>query len=220
MLDWQPTGPKGSGSERSLTPSHWPALNRLSASLLRQSCRSLFAIGQWALRTRQRFQTRLTSGQCRSGGSTIRSTRSGARRVGRIERGGDRCWRRGSRCRPRGGTAGPVRAGMWSAVVVGTHPIEADQEVWLELTADDAAHSAPARPTGSRTRGSTASGTSRSRRRRSTSGSTTAPGPAAATPPPPAPAQDYDRPPQPARGLDNAFESARATVPRGWSATG
>ena len=28
---------------------------------------------------------------------------------------------------------------MWSAVVVGTHPIEADQEVWLELSADDVA---------------------------------------------------------------------------------
>ncbi len=34
---------------------------------------------------------------------------------------------------------GPVRAGMWSTVVVGTHPIEADQGVWLELSADDAA---------------------------------------------------------------------------------
>ncbi len=30
-----------------------------------------------------------------------------------------------------------VRAGMWSAVVVGTHPIEEGQEVWLELNADD-----------------------------------------------------------------------------------
>jgi glucoamylase len=27
---------------------------------------------------------------------------------------------------------------MWAAMVVGTHPIEADQEVWLEMTADDA----------------------------------------------------------------------------------
>jgi GH15 family glucan-1,4-alpha-glucosidase len=26
---------------------------------------------------------------------------------------------------------------MWSAVVVGTHPVEADQEVWLEISADD-----------------------------------------------------------------------------------
>ena len=38
----------------------------------------------------------------------------------------------------KGRHGGQVRAGMWSAVVVGTHPIEADQEVWLELAADDA----------------------------------------------------------------------------------
>src|SRR5207302_2294668 len=37
----------------------------------------------------------------------------------------------------KGRHGGPVRAGMWSAVVVGTHPIEADQEVWLELSTDD-----------------------------------------------------------------------------------
>ena len=37
----------------------------------------------------------------------------------------------------KGRHGGQVRAGMWSAVVVGTHPIEADQEVWLELSADD-----------------------------------------------------------------------------------
>jgi glucoamylase len=37
----------------------------------------------------------------------------------------------------KGRHGGQVRAGMWSAVVVGTHPIEADQEVWLELNADD-----------------------------------------------------------------------------------
>src|SRR5262245_49970107 len=37
----------------------------------------------------------------------------------------------------RGRHGGPVRAGMWSTVVVGTHPIEADQEVVLEITADD-----------------------------------------------------------------------------------
>ena len=37
----------------------------------------------------------------------------------------------------KGRHGGPVRAGMWSAVVVGTHPIEADQEVWLEIQADD-----------------------------------------------------------------------------------
>jgi GH15 family glucan-1,4-alpha-glucosidase len=39
----------------------------------------------------------------------------------------------------KGRHGGQVRAGMWSAVVVGTHPIEADQEVWLELSADDLA---------------------------------------------------------------------------------
>jgi len=38
----------------------------------------------------------------------------------------------------KGRHGGQVRAGMWSAVVVGTHPIEADQEVWLELSVDDA----------------------------------------------------------------------------------
>lgn len=37
----------------------------------------------------------------------------------------------------KGRHGGPVRAGMWSAVVVGTHPIEAGQEVWLELEADE-----------------------------------------------------------------------------------
>ncbi len=37
----------------------------------------------------------------------------------------------------KGRHGGQVRAGMWSAVVVGTHPIEADQEVWLDLAADD-----------------------------------------------------------------------------------
>lgn len=37
----------------------------------------------------------------------------------------------------RGRQGGPVRAGMWSTVVIGTHPIEADQEVWLELSVDD-----------------------------------------------------------------------------------
>src|SRR4051794_34205549 len=37
----------------------------------------------------------------------------------------------------KGRHGGPVRAGMWSAVVVGTHPIEADQEVWLEVQADE-----------------------------------------------------------------------------------
>ena len=39
----------------------------------------------------------------------------------------------------KGRHGGQVRSGMWSAVVVGTHPIEDDQEVWLELTADDVA---------------------------------------------------------------------------------
>ncbi|WP_435009963.1 glycosyl hydrolase [Tundrisphaera lichenicola] len=37
----------------------------------------------------------------------------------------------------KGRHGGQVRAGMWSSAVVGTHPIEDDQEVWLELTADD-----------------------------------------------------------------------------------
>jgi len=37
----------------------------------------------------------------------------------------------------KGRLGGPVRAGMWSSVVLGTHPIETDQEVWLELAADD-----------------------------------------------------------------------------------
>jgi len=37
----------------------------------------------------------------------------------------------------KGRHGGPVRAGMWSTVVIGTHPIEAEQRVWLELSADD-----------------------------------------------------------------------------------
>ena len=37
----------------------------------------------------------------------------------------------------KGRLGGPVRAGMWSAVVLGTHPIELDQDVWLEIQADD-----------------------------------------------------------------------------------
>ena len=37
----------------------------------------------------------------------------------------------------KGRHGGPVRAGMWAAVVIGTHPIESDQEVWLEIQADD-----------------------------------------------------------------------------------
>ncbi len=36
-----------------------------------------------------------------------------------------------------GRLGGPVRAGMWGAVVVGTHPVESDQEVWLEVSTDD-----------------------------------------------------------------------------------
>src|SRR5579871_6583071 len=38
----------------------------------------------------------------------------------------------------KGRHGGPVRSGMWAAVVLGTHPIEADQEVWLEIAADEA----------------------------------------------------------------------------------
>lgn len=37
----------------------------------------------------------------------------------------------------KGRLAGPVRAGMWSAVVIGTHPIQDHQRVWLELVADE-----------------------------------------------------------------------------------
>ncbi len=37
----------------------------------------------------------------------------------------------------KGRNGGPVRAGAWSAVVLGTHPIEEGQEVWLELSAND-----------------------------------------------------------------------------------
>ncbi|MFI5455136.1 MAG: glycosyl hydrolase [Isosphaerales bacterium] len=37
----------------------------------------------------------------------------------------------------KGRLGGPVRAGMWSAVVIGTHPIEGNQRVWLELSADE-----------------------------------------------------------------------------------
>ena len=39
----------------------------------------------------------------------------------------------------KGRHGGQVRAGMWSSVVVGTHPIEADQEVSIELNVDDQA---------------------------------------------------------------------------------
>jgi hypothetical protein len=35
----------------------------------------------------------------------------------------------------RGG--GPIRAGMWSAAVIGTHPVQENQRVWLEVLADD-----------------------------------------------------------------------------------
>ncbi len=37
----------------------------------------------------------------------------------------------------KGRNGGPVRAGGWAAVVLGTHPIEDGQEVWLEVTAND-----------------------------------------------------------------------------------
>jgi glucoamylase len=36
----------------------------------------------------------------------------------------------------KGRLGGPVRAGMWSAVVIGTHPIQENQRAWLELEAD------------------------------------------------------------------------------------
>ena len=37
----------------------------------------------------------------------------------------------------KGRHGGPVRAGMWSTVVVGTHPIQPKQSVWLEFSVDD-----------------------------------------------------------------------------------
>ena len=37
----------------------------------------------------------------------------------------------------KGRHGGPVRAGHWSTVVVGTHPIESGQDVWLELEDDE-----------------------------------------------------------------------------------
>jgi hypothetical protein len=37
----------------------------------------------------------------------------------------------------KGRLGGPVRAGMWSAAVIGTHPVQANQRVWLDLFADD-----------------------------------------------------------------------------------
>ena len=39
----------------------------------------------------------------------------------------------------KGRHGGPVRAGMWATVVVGTHPIEDNQDVWLEVSVDDVA---------------------------------------------------------------------------------
>jgi glucoamylase len=37
----------------------------------------------------------------------------------------------------KGRLGGPVRAGMWSAAVIGTHPVQDNQRVWLQLAADD-----------------------------------------------------------------------------------
>src|SRR5271157_2537656 len=37
----------------------------------------------------------------------------------------------------KGRLGGPVRAGMWSAAVIGTHPVQDNQRVLLELAADD-----------------------------------------------------------------------------------
>src|SRR5262249_44333064 len=37
----------------------------------------------------------------------------------------------------KGRQGGPVRAGMWSVVVIGSYPIQANQRAWLELEADD-----------------------------------------------------------------------------------
>ena len=36
-----------------------------------------------------------------------------------------------SAAKGRGG--GPIRAGMWSAAVIGTHPVQSHQRVWLEI---------------------------------------------------------------------------------------
>src|SRR4030088_3135378 len=37
----------------------------------------------------------------------------------------------------KGRLGGPVRAGMWSGVALGTHPNKTDKEVWVEISADD-----------------------------------------------------------------------------------
>ncbi len=37
----------------------------------------------------------------------------------------------------KGRQGGPVRAGMWSAVVIGSHPVQDHQRAWLELSAED-----------------------------------------------------------------------------------
>ena len=37
----------------------------------------------------------------------------------------------------KGRLGGPVRAGMWSTAVIGTHPIQDNQRVWVELSADE-----------------------------------------------------------------------------------
>src|ERR1700735_2147306 len=37
----------------------------------------------------------------------------------------------------KGRNGGPVRAGMWSAAVIGSHPVQDAQRAWLEVTADD-----------------------------------------------------------------------------------
>ena len=37
----------------------------------------------------------------------------------------------------KGRNGGPVRAGMWSAVVIGSHPVQDAQRAWLEVTAGD-----------------------------------------------------------------------------------
>ena len=37
----------------------------------------------------------------------------------------------------KGRQGGPVRAGMWSVVVIGSYPVHANQRAWLELVSDD-----------------------------------------------------------------------------------
>ena len=119
----------------------------------------------------------------------------------------------------KGRHGGPVRAGMWSAVVIGSHPIQDSQRVWLEVIGRRSAISASCRPTGSRTRRATASGMRRSRRRASAPGSITArssSGRAASG----ASAPTRIRSSAPTCPTGPNPSDRRCSRPRGWSATG